>query len=170
MKTRSAQSSDVQAIAKAHVVGWQHAYSGILPSEFLAELSIEQRARMWADAIEKQTQRVLVIEVAGEFAGFAAFGLCRDAGAQATDFEVWAIYLNPGVVGTGVGRALWLRTLREMKLAGAARVALWVLAKNERAIRFYRVAGFTEDVGSRKSIQIGGVSVDEVRYVRQLAG
>jgi ribosomal protein S18 acetylase RimI-like enzyme len=65
---------------------------------------------------------------------------------------------------------LWLRTLREMKLAGAARVTLWVLAKNERAIRFYRVAGFTEDVGSRKSIQIGGVSVDEVRYVRQLAG
>ena len=170
MNVRAARSSDVKAIAKVHVLGWQHAYAGILPSNFLASLSIEQRARMWAEAIEKQTQRLLVVEVAGELAGFAAFGLSRDVGAHATDFEVWAIYVSPGFLGTGAGRALWLQCLAEMKLADASRVTLWVLAKNERAIRFYRAAGFTEDVGFGKSIQIGGVSADEVRYAQQVAG
>lgn len=170
MNVRAAVSSDVDAIARVHVLGWQHAYSGILPSDFLASLSIEQRACMWAEAIEKQIQRLLVVEAAGQVAGFAAFGPCRDGGAHSTVFEVWAIYLSPQFIGSGAGRALWLSSLAAMKLAGATRVTLWVLAENELAIRFCRAAGFAEDVGSRKTIQVGGVLADEVRYAQNITG
>ena len=170
MNIRAAVFSDVDAIASAHVLGWQHAYSGILPSDFLASLSIEQRASMWAEAIEKEIQRLLVVEVAEQVVGFAAFGPCRDDVAHTTDFEVWAIYLKPQFIGSGAGRALWLGSLAAMKLIGAARVTLWVLADNESAIRFYRAAGFTEEVGSRKSIQVGGVLADEVRYAQNISG
>lgn len=169
MNIRPATSSDVDAIARTHVLGWQHAYAGILPSDFLASLSTEQRARMWAEAIEKQIQRLLVVEVAGQVVGFAAFGPCRDDGAHETDFEIWAIYLQPQYIGFGVGRALWLGALASMKLMGATRVTLWVLVENELATHFYRAAGFIEDAGSRKSIQVGGVSADEVRYMQNIA-
>ena len=170
MNVRPALSSDVDAIARTHVLGWQHAYGGILSPNFLASLSVEQRARMWAEAIEKQVQRLLVVEVAGQVSGFVAFGPCRDDGAHATDFEVWAIYLHPQFIGSGAGQALWLGSLAAMKRRGATRVTLWVLAKNEVAIRFYRAAGFTEDAESRKSIQVGGVPVVEVRYSQNITG
>lgn len=169
MNVRSAVLSDVDAIARAHVLGWQHAYAGILPVDFLAALSVEQRARMWAEAIEKKIQRLFVVEVAGQVAGFIAFGPSRDAGADATVFEIWAIYLNPPFIGSGAGRALWHSALVAMKRAGAARITLWVLAENALAIRFYRAAGFSEDVGLRKSIQVGGVFTDEVRYAQNIA-
>lgn len=170
MNVRSAAASDVDAIARVHVLGWQHAYAGILSPDFLASLSVERRAPMWAEAIEKRTQRLLVAEAAGQVVGFAAFGPCRDDEAHATVFEVWAIYLDPQFIGSGVGRSLWLSSLATMKLAGATRVTLWVLAKNALAIRFYRAAGFTEEIGSRKSIQVGGVLVDEVRYAQNMTG
>lgn len=169
MNVRPAISSDVDAVARTHVLGWQHAYAGILPPNFLASLSVEQRASMWTEAIEKQTQRLFVVEVAGQVRGFAAFGPCRDDGSFKTDFEIWAIYLDPQFIGVGAGRALWLGSLAAMKRMGAARVTLWVLAENELAIRFYRAAGFTEEVASRKSIQVGGVPVVEVRYSQNIA-
>jgi hypothetical protein len=87
----------------------------------------------------------------GKVAGFAEFGPCRDDGAHTAAFGVWAIYINPQFIGFG-----------------AVRVTLWVLVENELAIRFYRAAGFTEDVGSRKSIQLGGVLADEVRYAQNI--
>lgn len=46
MNVRAAASSDVEVIAKIHVMSWQHAYAGILPSDFLVSLSVEPRARM----------------------------------------------------------------------------------------------------------------------------
>lgn len=169
MNVRAAVASDVDAIASVHVLGWRHAYSGILPSDFLASLSVEQRAHMWSEALERNVQRLLVVEVTGQLAGFVAFGPCRDNGAHATAFEVWAIYLDPQCIGTGAGRALWLGALAALKLAGATRVTLWVLAENTLAIRFYRAAGFTEEAGSRKSSSVGGVCVDELRYAQSIS-
>ncbi|MGC1173849.1 N-acetyltransferase family protein [Polaromonas sp.] len=170
MNIRAASSSDAEAIARVHVLGWQHAYAQVLPADFLSSLSIERRATMWAEAIEKQTQQLLVAEVEGEIVGFSAFGMCRDDDSVATDFEVWAIYLRASFLGTGAGRSLWLHSLSAMRIAGAKRATLWVLAENERAIRFYRAAGFAEDESSRKVVHIGGVSVDEIRYAQQIAG
>lgn len=166
MIVRPAELSDVDAIARTHVAGWQHAYAGILPADYLASLSVERRAATWTEAIRQKTQQLLVAEATEELAGFCAFGGCRDPGAAATDFEVWAIYLGPQFLGTGVGRRLWLEALGTMKGAGALRITLWVLCGNLRAIHFYRAAGFTEDQGSLRSVQIGGVSVPEIRYAR----
>ncbi len=168
MIIRPAAISDVDAIARTHVAGWQHAYAGMLPAEFLSSLSVERRVAMWTDAIKQKTQQLLVAEVAEGIAGFCAFGRCRDEGAAASDFEVWAIYLGPQFLGAGIGRGLWLEALAAMTGAGALSITLWVLCGNMRAVRFYRAAGFTEDPGSLRSIQIGGVSVPEMRFARPL--
>lgn len=168
MHVRPARPSDAEAIAGVHVRSWQHAYKDILPAEFLASLSVADRTRMWTDAIEEKTQRIRVVDVAGRLAGFASFGLSRDEGATATDFELWAIYVDPPVIGSGAGYALWTQCFAEMRLAGATRVMLWAMAKNTFAIQFYRAAGFSEEEGSRKSFELGGVQVDEVRLAQKI--
>ena len=49
-------------------------------------------------------------------------------------------------------------------------MSLWVLAKNERACRFYSAKGFELETSSTKTVEIGGAWLEEVRYVRSLPG
>jgi hypothetical protein len=44
---------------------------------------------------------------------------------------------------------------------------LWVIARNERAERFYQCDGWVPD-GSRRLDEVWGVTVDEIRYCRSL--
>jgi RimJ/RimL family protein N-acetyltransferase len=52
-----------------------------------------------------------------------------------------------------------------MAARGAARITLWVLAGNQRAIRFYCAAGFRPEAASTRTLAVGGVQVQEIRYV-----
>jgi ribosomal protein S18 acetylase RimI-like enzyme len=51
-----------------------------------------------------------------------------------------------------------------LRAHGFARVSLWVLKDNVRAIRFYTMAGFKEDAGSTREIVVGGKALQEVRH------
>ena len=106
--------------------------------------------------------------MAGRLVGFASFGLSRDEGTGPTDFELQAIYVDPAFTGSGAGFAVWVQCFEEMRLAGATRVMLWVLEKNSWLIRFYKAAGFAQDAGARRSIELGGVPLDEVRYAQKI--
>jgi hypothetical protein len=44
---------------------------------------------------------------------------------------------------------------------------LWVLASNEQARRFYEAAGWRPD-GGAQTIELGGATLEEVRYRREL--
>ena len=48
---RVATIEDAEAIAAIHLRTWQVAYEGIVPAEFLASLSIRERANMWRRVI-----------------------------------------------------------------------------------------------------------------------
>ena len=45
-----------------------------------------------------------------------------------------------------------------------AKVCLWVLATNARAIGFYRKAGFQAEPSSTKEFVLGGATLTEIRY------
>jgi ribosomal protein S18 acetylase RimI-like enzyme len=170
MQIRSATSSDAQAIAEVHVQTWQHAYSEILPAEFLAKLSVARRRSMWAESIEKNVPHVLVVEVEGQVVGFSAVGPCRDEGSTKDTYELWAIYLSPHYWSKGIGLQLWLASRRHAIERGASCLSLWVIAKNSRAIDFYRSVGFEVLDNSLQPFELGGIQVEEVRYVQQLGG
>jgi len=48
---------------------------------------------------------------------------------------------------------------------GYRTVTLWVLRTNTRARRFYEQTGWSRD-GTTKVDHIGGIALDEVRYVK----
>ncbi len=170
LRIEPAAPIDAQPVAEVHVLSWQHAYRGIFPDEFLAQLSVERRTAMWRDAIATGRPQLLVARIDDCVAGFIAFGPCRDEAAPETTAEVWAFYLAPDHWSTGMGRALWQAARGRMLLQGACRASLWVLASNPRAIRFYLAAGFKPEAGSIKPFTIGGVQVQEERYVQELRG
>lgn len=168
MAVRVARVDDAEAISRVHVESSQHAYREILPAEYLARLSVEQRRVMWTEAITNDRPTVLVAEEGGSVAGFCAVGPCRDKSAAATDQEIWAIYVSPHAWTRGLGRHLW-RASRELAVGrGAARISLWVIANNARAIRFYEAVGLQAEAGSLQPFQLGGVTLQEIRYVHHL--
>lgn len=86
---------------------------------------------------------VLVAATGEDVIGFCAAGrpIEEDLRTSGT-VQLWTLYVLESAWSTGAGRDLWLAAERELRDLGAERVVLWVLDGNERAIRFYRRAGF----------------------------
>lgn len=167
---RIASPADARGIAELHVLSWRQAYGELLPAALLAGLSVERRQATWSESLARGVPSVLVAEVDDRIAGFAAFGPCRDRGAERADQELWAIYLASSQWSTGLGRRLWLGSRQAMVERGATRISLWVLAGNRRAIRFYAAAGFQPEPAFTRTLELGGAQVEEVRYVLRDVG
>jgi ribosomal protein S18 acetylase RimI-like enzyme len=165
MEIRAATAEDCRAVAEVHVESWQHAYRGILPEQYLASLSVTERESMWRHMVERQPAHLLVACAAGQVVGFVAFGASRDEGAPNDQAEIWAIYVKAGSWSTGVGRLLWLEALQRISTEGYKSISLWVIVGNQRAVRFYEHAGFVVEPQSRKSFELGGIALEELRYV-----
>ncbi len=162
MEIRPAGVEDAPGIAEVHVASWRWAYADVLPPEVLDGLRVEDRERVWRDALPRGG--VVVAEDAGRIVGFASVGPVAD---EEQTNELFAIYLVAEVTGTGLGRSLLDRAMETMRLGGSRRAILWVLAANARARRFYEAAGWASD-GTTGAYEIGGVTYPIVRYVTSL--
>jgi L-amino acid N-acyltransferase YncA len=144
-RIRRATAADARGIAEVHVGSWRHAYRGLLPDGFLDRLSVEEREASWREAFRDRGAAVFVAEEEGRVIGFASFGPSRDRDAGPEVGEIPAIYVDPTVVGAGVGRALLDAAIEAMREAGYRRATLWVLEANAHARRFYERAGWRWD-------------------------
>jgi GNAT superfamily N-acetyltransferase len=144
---RAARPEDARPVAEVHVASWRHAYRGLLPEDSLERLSIDDREATWLGVFADPDPRsgAFVAEVEGRIVGFASFGPSRDEDAPDRTGEVPAIYLDPAVLGTGVGRELFEAATMALRDAGFARANLWVLEANTPARRFYEKAGWACD-------------------------
>ncbi|MFJ8184934.1 GNAT family N-acetyltransferase [Streptomyces sp. NPDC096105] len=171
-RIRPMTADDCAAVAGMRVRGWQYAYRGMIPQEYLDGMDVaaeaeRQRARL---AAGDGSVVDLVAEAAdGALAGWAAYGPYRDGDVRTGDGELYALYLPPERIGQGVGRALLTEVTGRCAAAGRPRVFLWVLEGNARARRFYEAAGYRAD-GAEEAFEVAGVAVPEVRYVRRLTG
>ena len=109
MNIDRATLSDVRAVAEIHVDAWRSAYAGILPADYLAALSVEQREAMWKKTVESGQPELLVAKDNGTVLGWVSFGSCRDKDVPSSQAEVWAICVAPNSWFKGVGRQLWHR-------------------------------------------------------------
>jgi ribosomal protein S18 acetylase RimI-like enzyme len=158
---RDAVCTDAPAIARVHVASWRAAYAGLMPVAVLDGLSVDARAATWTRLITAPDHDVLVL-TAPEVVGFASFGADR---GDPTAGELYAIYLDPAWWSRGAGRLLHDAAVERLD-AERPRSTLWVLRTNERAIRFYRAAGWRPDGTEKVEEGPGGALLAEARYVR----
>lgn len=144
---RAATPDDARPVAEVHVSSWRHAYRGLLPEQYLERLSVDDREAMWRGAFADPDPKsgAFVAEEDGRIVGFASFGPSRDEGVLDGTGEVPAIYVDPAVLGTGVGRELFEAAAVGLRDAGFATATLWVLEANALARRFYEKAGWSWD-------------------------
>jgi GNAT superfamily N-acetyltransferase len=118
-------------------------------------------AEWWAERVrwEKDTHRLTVAVSDGTVVGFSYVGPSATAGVR----ELYAIHVDPDLIGTGVGRLLMTDALLHL----GARAVLWVLAGNTRARAFYEKGGWRAD-GEIREAPMGGEVTHQVRYTRQI--
>ena len=161
MIIREAHAADVPGIARVVVDSWRTTYRGIIPDAVLDNLSYEQRAQIWAQAIANPAAIVYVAATpAGEIVGAATGG---PAPAEYPDYqgELQAIYLPAAYQGQGIGRRLMGAVAQQMAERGLFSLLVWVLADNP-ACRFYEACG-GQPAGERP-FAIGGVTLTLVSY------
>ncbi|MGI5140238.1 MULTISPECIES: N-acetyltransferase family protein [unclassified Streptomyces] len=166
IEVRAMELSDIDAVSAVRVSGWRAAYAGIVPQSYLDAMSVKEDAaqrREWFKAAGNQVENLVATDV-GTVTGWAAMGLrLGDPDGGATG-ELYALYVRPDRIGTGMGRRLMEAVRSLADELGFRRLELWVLADNVRALRFYERAGFSPD-GAERVEEYDGVPLRDVRYV-----
>lgn len=165
MRIREATVADAETIAGIHVRAWQTAYRGQLSDDYLDGLRGEDRLEQHRLGLSQAPPefRTWVVEDSGVVVGFAVTGPSEDADAEPRVGEVYAIYLEPERVGTGLGRALLEHAIADLRERGFSAATLWVLQSNAVARRFYERAGWRSD-GTVSSERVDCEMRPTVRY------
>ena len=165
---RRATAADGRTIAVVQAETWRVAYADLLPASLLDALDVERRGDAWTRRLAEargSAHATFVAEADGATIGFASVGPWRDDDGHAG--ELYALYVHPSGWGTGAGRLLIEQAEGELRAAGFPEARLWVLKGNERAERFYRLAGWTFD-GVEKLEDFGGAHAPERRFSKRL--
>jgi GNAT superfamily N-acetyltransferase len=136
---RQAVPADAEALAHLHLDVWDDAYTGLVPQGILDDRreKVAERVERWQGILE-QPRPIWLAEDGDGLAGFASTGPARDNDMEEL-LELYSLYVRASHWGTGLGYTLF-------EIAVGDRAAyLWVLAGNDRAIRFYERQGFRLD-------------------------
>jgi len=166
MHIRSADISDIPAIARIHVLAWRAAYGGYMPTELLHSLDIEQRTSDWQGWLsEPGPGTTYVVEDSKSLVGFCVFGPTRDDDSQGESVgEILSINIHPDHWRRGCGRYLCQAVFKEAEHRQWRSLALWVLKANERAHLFYQSLGFSRDGSERVESDLTDYPLVEIRY------
>jgi ribosomal protein S18 acetylase RimI-like enzyme len=103
------------------------------------------------------------VAVRGErVVGFASIGTARP-GDDPSLGELFTIYVLPAEWGHGVGRALMAAAVASLRAERFEEAILWVLEDNPRTRRFYELAGWCVDGGTKDEEWLG-TCIREIRY------
>jgi ribosomal protein S18 acetylase RimI-like enzyme len=159
-RLRPGADLDLFAVGALHHRSRAAAYAGILSPAALSSGSARAMGEWWSERWkwERETHRLTVAVDGDEVVGFSYVGPSPDDGVR----ELYAIHVDPGHVGGGVGRLLMVDALAHL---GDSAV-LWVLEGNARARRFYERGGWFAD-GAARDEAIGGEMTHLLRYARK---
>jgi GNAT superfamily N-acetyltransferase len=154
---RQATPVDAEALGHLHLDVWDDAYTGLMPQQLLDDRreKVAERIERWRDILTSGEGTTYVAAGPDGLIGFASAGSGRDPDLD-LEVELTALYVRATSWGTGVGHALLTEAI------GDGPSYLWVLAGNDRAIRFYERQGFALD-GSASEHEEGR----HVRMVRR---
>jgi ribosomal protein S18 acetylase RimI-like enzyme len=150
-EVRPAAITDADALGAIGERAFPATYRGIVPDAVLDEW-IASGAAGWRAALEKRAPdspaRAWVAERDGTVIGYATTSPAKADWLPPPDGagELTNLYLDPAVIGTGAGRALYDHAVADLAERGFDPLVVWAFRDNHRARRFYEGRGLTIDV------------------------
>jgi L-amino acid N-acyltransferase YncA len=146
MNIRHAEVKDAAKIAEVQVRSWQASYKGIVDSNYLAKMSIDERTLRWNEwLLQDSSHIVLVLEDdKKDICGFISGGRIRSD--HPYDSEIYAFYLLKEVQQKGYGTKMIKRFSQQLAKQGKKSMIVWVLKDNP---------------AKKAYISLGGKKIDE---------
>ncbi|MEP9409575.1 GNAT family N-acetyltransferase [Peribacillus frigoritolerans] len=161
LKIRKAIEEDIKAVARVYVDGWRTTYRGLVPDDYLDELSYEDAEKRLIDFLNNENESFIYVAIndTGKIIGFASG---KSIDETNFDGELYSLYLLQECRGLGVGRQLVSAISKHFKEKGIYSMMVWVMKQNKSGLGFYERMGGKEYF-HRKS-EFGGTVVDDVAY------
>lgn len=156
---RDATAADAAAVAEIVVTTWRAAYTGMVPDDVLAGLSVPEHQARWETWLPVEPPSFCLV-AGSPPVGFVAGGLQGDG-------EIYTLYVLPSAWRRGVGATLLAAATARLRDAGATAAGLWVLRDNTPARSFYEALGWTA-TGQERPERMHGVDLPAVRYTTRL--
>lgn len=157
MTIRNMLESDVPQVKELYVAAWKEGYKGLLPQEYLDELT--------PDKINTVIDDGSFVALDGE--RIAAH--CHARPASEPEWRGWGeihtMYTHPDYWRQGFGTAVFQHAERWLYEQGFDEVYLFVLEGNVRAEGFYKSQGFFPN-GGTLCCEIGGTIVTDNRFTK----
>lgn len=164
MIIRQARPDDAAGITRVHVATWRTTYQGIIPDDYLENISAEQWQERWLRDLrepgDRQFAYVAENEENGEIAGFIWGGPERHAD-PVYQGEVYTIYILKEYQRRGLGQLLLQALVRSFLSVGISSMLLLVMDANPGR-RFYEAQGAQRLRSS--TFEVSGTVVEESAY------
>ena len=164
MLIRPARISDAEGIAKAHVDSWRTTYPGIVPDDYLVNMSYEQRSGVWQSILSEADEtkpNYVAVDNDDVVIGFAGGGPER-SGDPELDGELYVLHLLEDSQRRGIGHRLVTSVASDLAQNGMVSMFVWVLERNRPACLFYEALGGIPI--REQKISIGGWTLEEIGY------
>lgn len=170
---RRARPNDAPAVGMVQAVVFRESYAGRVPDDVVARFEPDAFARAWRESLTAPPEGVhrLLVACAGEqVVGLSAIGPSQDPDAEPLWGEVTVLGVHPDARRQGHGSRLLNASVDLLREAGAAAVALWLLADDEAARAFLIASGFAPDGAFRdRVVSPAGDTLREVRLIARVA-
>jgi ribosomal protein S18 acetylase RimI-like enzyme len=133
MKIRHAQRADLPFLAAVQTESWRDTYRDVFPEVWLADQIAADMERHWGE-VEIRPEDVLLVAEKNGIIGFIAVW-CRP------DPFIDNLHVKPAERSRRVGSSLMKTAASRLLQRGYVTAYLWVVANNQRAIRFYERLG-----------------------------
>lgn len=140
LRIRPAGPADVEGIRAVARRAWHAAHAPILGTEAVESFLAEHYDReSFRERIDRQDT---ILDVAVDADGVVGYVLASPAADASATFALGHIYLDPDRWREGIGRRLLAHAERTVTERDGERLALSVMADNDRAVGFYEAAGY----------------------------
>ncbi|MDQ0914735.1 GNAT family N-acetyltransferase [Paenibacillus sp. V4I5] len=131
---RWAQLEDTQELGYVHSEAYLNTYQGIMPDEYLNQVTPKVRERYFYTALVQRVERVAIALIDKKAVGCMVLKASSDDDLNHSG-EISAIYLLQNYRGVGLGKQLLKWGMDRLKDFGFTTVVIWVLKENRNAIR-----------------------------------
>jgi diamine N-acetyltransferase len=160
---RPAKTNDAEGLSRFMIEAWQEAGPGALgftgaTLEAIKEIASED---FLTKRLMSPSVKMMVAEQGDRVVGFSSVRTLQGRAA-----ELSGIVVLESATGMGIGTRLLRKSVEDAKRRGLARLQVKTERINERAIRFYKKAGFAE---SGKGIEkVGRTRIEVTVLVKRL--
>lgn len=144
-----------------YALSWKYAYKGIVPQKYLDDIRLDS----WVNRLNNPYYENYIMNDNGIYVAASSISLPRDKDMYGWG-EIDSIYVHPNYYRKKYGKLLFEFVTSQLKEQAFENIYLWTLEDNKNARSFYDAMGLLPS-GDKKTVNIGGKNLDEIRYVNQ---